>query len=101
MKDEKDTKEAPINHRQKTVFYQKKFEKGNGEQEYDNEDYGEEEEKNPQDEDEEDEEALDFLSIQPYELYSNVMNPMKRELDKFLRKDEEYFCVFKNEMIKR
>ena len=86
-------------HRQKTVFYQKKFEKGNGELEYDNEEYGQEEAKNPQDEEEV--EILDYLAVQPYELYSNVMNPMKRELDKFLKKDKENPNVFKNEMIKR
>ena len=34
-------------HRLKTVFYAKKFEQGNGELEYDNEDYGQEEQKNP------------------------------------------------------
>ena len=38
----------------------------------------------------------EFLSIQPYELYSIVMHPMKRELDKYLKKDETYNWVFLN-----
>lgn len=37
--------------------------------------------------------------MQPYELYSQVMDPLKRELDKFLKKDPENPEIFKHVLI--
>mmetsp|Transcript_11481 Transcript_11481/g.19431 ORF Transcript_11481/g.19431 Transcript_11481/m.19431 type:complete len:88 (-) Transcript_11481:86-349(-) len=44
--------------------------------------------------------AEDYFSQQPYEVFQIVMDPLKRELDEYLEKDEEYQWVFISEHVK-
>lgn len=63
----------------------------NNDDEYDNE---------YDDEEEEDDNGEDFFSQQNYEVYAFVMDPLKVELEEYLKTDEEFNYKYTNPRIK-